>query len=192
MKASERGRVKIFWSRRYKMYYLQIPKSGCTTIKHQLGCKVSDWQTVDEPINDKYKILIGVREPFGRFISGYWEMKRLRQISDDTSFDHFVEMCESRGLWHDHLWHQTYYIEECITSIPLTQQYDFFVWDDDLTEKLRGILEEPDLQDIRLNKTENNIVWFTHEIMQKVRKMYKDDFTLYEKINAEIAKEKKL
>lgn len=193
MKAIEqRGRIKIFWSAKYKTYYLQIPKSGCTTIKHQLGCGVRDWQTIDEPINPNYPILIGVREPLARLMSGFWEMKRMNHIPETMDFIEFVEMLNDKGLIHDHLWTQTYYIETTIYSFPLDHNYEFFIWNGDLTEKLRGVLNDESLEDIRLNATENSRVWMDSKTMATIRDLYRDDFRLYDKVYAETTEKNEL
>lgn len=92
---------KIYYTHKYKLNYLFIPKCGSTTIKAAFELKEFMSQLASDPLKYDYEIFAVVRNPVSRFMSAYNEIKKqygfdspddlIAKIMVDGWFDHHIE-----------------------------------------------------------------------------------------------------
>ena len=143
--------------------YLEIPKSGCSSIKDHIGHK-GDLSPF--PIDGNTFTVL--REPIGRVLSGFRQLKRMGKINKDATIDDCIETIYDRGFFDRHIVPQCVFIEQHFQNFDNLIIYDWGY--------MRGV-------EVRHNES---MPWEkekpTPQNIIALRELYKEDIKLWKQI----------
>ena len=148
---------KYYNSRDFEMTYLEIPKSGCSSIKAHVNPSPTDENV------PKYQVFTVVRDPIDRFISGYMELKR--QKKTDLGFSEFILHVESDGFFDRHIVPQDVFIQ---THFQINHSLVVFTFD----EYMKRV-------DFHYNPTKSDKPILSKAQIERISALYAADFKYF-------------
>tara|TARA_A100001515_G_scaffold31593_3_gene24610 strand:- start:4376 stop:5020 length:645 start_codon:yes stop_codon:yes gene_type:complete len=182
----------------YKLCFIGVPKNAQTSIRNafNLNSNQTNYNILSSD-RKKYTTICVIRNPFYRIISGYLEV--LNRSNSKTKTKSFYAMSESkdrfikfldeveREKWDAHVEPQTFYISDI--------NFDRILIFENIQEDIKSLCQDLNMSINfpHLNKKSNLdksrvYQYFNGDInlQKKIRKIYEEDFKLYEKISGEI------
>lgn len=175
--------TQVYFSHKYQLNYLLIPKTGSTTVRTWLGCISNKfWHHAQSGLQYDYTLFTVIRDPYSRFLSGYNEARRInatqRTILETLELGKY-------GVFRDrHLYPQSWWITEA-ENAGLQIRY-FLECDDTLCDQLAELTGENNGH-LRLNPS-NKQRKLTNQQRELIKEVYKEDFELYEYARGKVGK----
>ena len=150
---------RYFNSEKFKLSYLEMPKSACTSIKAYLECPNDH-----EPCYADYPIFTVIRDPIKRFASGFIQLQRQGRSKQSSTVNEFLKVIEKYGFYERHIVPQSWFLEQHAQ-----------VYKDITLYSLDEYLKEHDLP--VLNTSSFSIEMSDAQIEQ-IQELYKEDYLL--------------
>ena len=168
---------RYFYSKKYDVWYLRIPKCASTTICAWL--EIDDQEFSYDPPPYPAPVITCIRHPIDRFVSGYHEA--LRRNTVYGNFKDFVTQCSITGTPDNHLIPMTHYLKHNVNRY-------FFVADYDLTSQFCRYFKSG-FPHHMYNPTLRNSVQPSHLIaaLDDIINLYMDDVKLFIKVRKDHA-----
>lgn len=156
--------VRIFHNNERKISFLEIPKTGCTSI-----FSVLEATEISSEKKEGFFLFTLFRDVPARIRSGYYEL--LRQRAFQGSFSAFLEKIQKEGFFNRHIRPISYYIKGAEEAAV------FFIEDPGTEEALSEALGK-EIKIPVLNNTKIEKIKLTEDHLSLIEEIYKEDFQL--------------